>query len=54
MERQTRLGPQAFFTHIYEAVSKSYWTESITKYTLTTNNKLSLRSNTKAYGGKTH
>jgi hypothetical protein len=36
----------------YKGVSKSFRTESITKYTLTTIN--TLRSNTKDYGGKTH
>jgi hypothetical protein len=35
---------------INEGVSKSFRTESITKC----NNKHSLRSNTKGYGGKTH
>jgi hypothetical protein len=35
---------------MYEGVSKSFGTESITKY----NNKHSLRRNTKGYGGKTH
>jgi hypothetical protein len=40
-------------THQHECVSKSFRTESLTKYTLY-NNKLSLRSNTKGYGGKTH
>jgi len=38
---------------IYEGVSKSFRTESITKYTLT-NNKHSLKSNTRDYEGKTH
>jgi hypothetical protein len=38
---------------LYEAVSKRFRTESLTKYTLTTI-KHSLRSNTKGYGGKTH
>jgi hypothetical protein len=37
----------------YESVSKSFRTESITKYTLN-KNKHSLRSNAKGYGGKTH
>jgi hypothetical protein len=37
----------------YEGTSKTFRTESITKYTLTTK-KHSLRSNTKVYGGKTH
>jgi len=38
---------------IYEGVSKSFRTESITKYTRN-NNKHSLRSNTKGNGDKTH
>jgi hypothetical protein len=37
----------------YDGVFKSFRTESITKYTVN-NNKQSLRSNTKGYGGKTH
>jgi len=40
-------------THTHKGVSKTFWTESLTKYTLTTN-KNSLRSGTKGYGGKTH
>jgi hypothetical protein len=37
----------------YEGVSKSFRTESITKL-YAYNNKHTLRSNTKGYGGKTH
>jgi hypothetical protein len=38
---------------MYESVSKSFQTELIMKYVLN-NNKFSLRSNTKDYGGKIH
>jgi hypothetical protein len=44
---------KAFQVRLYEGVYKSFRTESITKI-YAYSNKLSLRSNTKGYGGKTH
>jgi len=49
------VGVQSFaYRDIYNGVSKCFRAESVTKYTLTTINKHSLRSNTKGCGGKTH